>query len=228
MEAGKIIQSGKYNELVEGGGAFKHLVEAHGDAMGSSYQRDVEGDEQELELEVAKLEKSRSQGSMMLRNLSRARSRQVSQQEQESPAQLTQQEEREVGDQGWAVYIKYIRTAHGWVVFFMGIVTQTIFVVGQMAANYWMATRVSDQGTSDILLIGVYSGMSILSGIFVFLRSQYNVALGLKASKSFFTQLIMCLFHAPMAFFDSTPMGRILSRVWVFFWSLSHLFISLI
>ncbi|KAA8520907.1 hypothetical protein F0562_011580 [Nyssa sinensis] len=36
---------------------------------------------------------------------------------------------------------------------------------------------------------------------------------GLVASKSIFSKLMTCLFRAPMSFYDSTPMGRILSRV---------------
>jgi ABC-type multidrug transport system fused ATPase/permease subunit len=37
--------------------------------------------------------------------------------------------------------------------------------------------------------------------------------MGLKASRTFFTRITNSLFHSPMAFFDSTPTGRILSRV---------------
>eukprot|EP01018_Ginkgo_biloba_P020837 Gb_12924 [translate_table: standard] len=40
-----------------------------------------------------------------------------------------------------------------------------------------------------------------------------HIILGLQASKSFFFELMTSLFRAPMAFFDSTPLGRILSRV---------------
>ena len=36
--------------------------------------------------------------------------------------------------------------------------------------------------------------------------------LGLKASKAFFTSFNTAIFNAPMLFFDSTPVGRILTR----------------
>uniref|UniRef100_A0A0D6QX25 ABC transporter C family member 10 n=1 Tax=Araucaria cunninghamii TaxID=56994 RepID=A0A0D6QX25_ARACU len=42
---------------------------------------------------------------------------------------------------------------------------------------------------------------------------QNRVILGLEASKSFFSELMTSLFRAPMAFFDATPLGRVLSRV---------------
>ncbi|KAL9690109.1 hypothetical protein QQ045_010503 [Rhodiola kirilowii] len=44
-------------------------------------------------------------------------------------------------------------------------------------------------------------------------RSISTVFLGLQSSKSLFTQLLNSLFRAPMSFYDSTPLGRILSRI---------------
>ncbi|CAB4301978.1 unnamed protein product [Prunus armeniaca] len=43
--------------------------------------------------------------------------------------------------------------------------------------------------------------------------SLTTVVLGLEASKSLFSQLLNSLFRAPTSFYDSTPLGRILSRV---------------
>ncbi|GJR88088.1 RNA-directed DNA polymerase, eukaryota [Tanacetum coccineum] len=54
--------------------------------------------------------------------------------------------------------------------------------------------------------------LSALSTIFVFLRSFLVTLLGLKASKSFFNKFTDSVFNAPMVFFDSTPIGRILTR----------------
>ncbi|GJR32090.1 ABC transporter C family member 8-like protein isoform X1 [Tanacetum coccineum] len=47
---------------------------------------------------------------------------------------------------------------------------------------------------------------------FLFLRSFFVTLLGLKASKSFFNKFTDSVFNAPMVFFDSTPVGRILTR----------------
>lgn len=217
MEGGEITQSGKYDTLLKDGSAFKNLVNAHEDAMGTVHHHEEEVIPMDL---PAKLNKSETESERILRSLSQSRSRRGSRREKpEAPAveapltQLTQQEERETGDQGWEVYIEYIRVANGWLMFSLAFISQAIFVLGQMAANYWMATRVNDPRTKDGLLIGVYAALSITSGVFVFLRSRFSVFLGLRASKNFFSLLVVRLFRAPMAFFDSTPMGRILSRV---------------
>ncbi|KAK9914395.1 hypothetical protein M0R45_038176 [Rubus argutus] len=45
------------------------------------------------------------------------------------------------------------------------------------------------------------------------LKANKAVVGGLETSKSLFSQLLNSLFRAPMSFYDSTPLGRILSRV---------------
>ncbi|KAG0588980.1 hypothetical protein KC19_2G282400 [Ceratodon purpureus] len=220
MEGGEIAQSGKYYALLEEGRGFKQLINAHEDAMGTVHHQN---NEVKVELEKKEVNdmlcRSESETQKMLVALSQSRSRRGSQREREPvpvilPAtQLTQQEEREVGDQGWSIYLQYVRVAKGWIMWWAGFICQGIFVLANIAANYWLATRVNDPGTSDASLIGVYASLSIMSGIFVFLRSRFSVLLGLRASSNFFRSLIVCLFRAPMSFFDSTPMGRIISRI---------------
>eukprot|EP01018_Ginkgo_biloba_P036053 Gb_00343 [translate_table: standard] len=76
-----------------------------------------------------------------------------------------------------------------------------------------MVAKVQSSQVSYLLLITVYAAIGFTSSIFLFLRSIFVVILGLQASKSFFFELMTSLFRAPVAFFDSTPLGRILSRV---------------
>jgi ATP-binding cassette subfamily C (CFTR/MRP) protein 2 len=218
MEGGEIAQSGKYDTLLEEGRGFKQLINAHEDAMGTVHHHDNDDaiDEFLGNKEVINEMLNRSESQRMLMALSQSRSRRGSQREREGPVpatQLTQQEEREVGDQGWSIYLQYIRVANGWIMWWLGFISQGIFVLANIAANYWMATKVNDPATSDAKLIGVYASLSVMSGVFVFLRSRFNVLLGLRASANFFRLLVTCLFRAPMSFFDSTPMGRIISRV---------------
>ncbi|KAB1202796.1 putative ABC transporter C family member 15 [Morella rubra] len=49
-------------------------------------------------------------------------------------------------------------------------------------------------------------------GLKPYIQSFYVVVLGFGASRSIFSTLMTSLFRAPMCFYDSTPMGRILSR----------------
>jgi len=62
----------------------------------------------------------------------------------------------------------------------------------------------------------------------VFFRSFIIAHLGLKASKAFFSGLTDSIFRAPMLFFDSTPVGRILTRVRLYSHSFYDIFSTII
>ncbi|GAU27411.1 hypothetical protein TSUD_356470, partial [Trifolium subterraneum] len=59
--------------------------------------------------------------------------------------------------------------------------------------------------------------ISFASAAFVYVRSYLTALLGLKASTAFFSSFTKAIFNAPMLFFDSTPVGRILTRANIFF-----------
>ncbi|CAM8906066.1 unnamed protein product [Rhodiola kirilowii] len=82
-----------------------------------------------------------------------------------------------------------------------------------LAQNSWMAANVDNPDVSTLKLIIVYLAIGFTSTLFLLCRSISTVFLGLQSSKSLFTQLLNSLFRAPMSFYDSTPLGRILSRI---------------
>ncbi|KAK9665355.1 hypothetical protein RND81_14G106900 [Saponaria officinalis] len=76
-----------------------------------------------------------------------------------------------------------------------------------------MASNVDNPHINPPKLIMIYFIIGICSALFAPLRSLALVTLGMNSSKSFFSELLNSLFRAPMSFYDSTPLGRILSRV---------------
>ncbi|KAM5549208.1 hypothetical protein ABKV19_000583 [Rosa sericea] len=76
-----------------------------------------------------------------------------------------------------------------------------------------MAANVDNPNVSSLQLIVVYPSIGFSATFILLFRSLLTVVLGLEASKSLFSQLLNSLFRAPMSFYDSTPLGRILSRV---------------
>ena len=88
----------------------------------------------------------------------------------------------------------------------------------QVGSNYWMAwaspSREGDTGNSSTTkLILVYTALSFGSSLFVIVRTLFVYMCGLFISQKYFLDMIRCIFRAPMTFFDSTPIGRILNRV---------------
>lgn len=128
-------------------------------------------------------------------------------------SQLTEEEEKEVGDVGWNAFTHYIIISKGLIYACCSAVSQCGFVAFQAAASFWLAFSVQDPEKSSLLVVGIYTLISLLSAVFVYFRSLFAVLLGLKASQSFFNGFTNSIFNAPMLFFDSTPVGRILTRV---------------
>ncbi|KAK8989741.1 hypothetical protein V6N11_064158 [Hibiscus sabdariffa] len=203
MDGGQITQSGSYEELLMAGTAFEQLVNAHRDsitAMGS-WNSDGRGESQGIAPEMSNVcypTKQNSEGEISVKG--------------PPGIQLTQDEEMEIGDVGWKPFMDYVSISKGSVYLSLGILTQSTFVILQAASTYWLAFAIQIPNMTNSVLIGVYTGIATLSAVFVFFRSHYAAHLGLKASKPFFSGLNNAIFKAPMLFFDSTPVGRILTR----------------
>ncbi|PIA49180.1 hypothetical protein AQUCO_01300204v1 [Aquilegia coerulea] len=127
--------------------------------------------------------------------------------------QLIKIEERETGDSGLKPYLQYLNQNKGYLYFSLSICVHLIFVIGQILQNSWMAANVENPRVGELRLIIVYLIIGFASFFFLLVRSLSAVSLGMESSKSLASQLLSSLFRAPMSFYDSTPLGRILTRV---------------
>ena len=207
MEGGKVTQSGSYEELLRSGTAFEQLVNAHKNSVTVlEFSSDEQGKTQKLDQNL--LEKSH--GSLPTKENSEG---EISMNGLSQMDQLTEEEETEIGDVGWKPFMDYLLISNGVLLMALGIITQSGFIALQAGSTYWLAVGVRIPNISNALLIGVYSAISTMSAVFVYLRSFFAASLGLRASKTFFAGFTNSIFNAPMLFFDSTPVGRILTRV---------------
>ncbi|XP_021764948.1 ABC transporter C family member 10-like [Chenopodium quinoa] len=201
MSDGEILKSGPYHQLLDSSQEFLDLVNAHKETAGAERPSEVKTSETERQSYTAKEIKKIKKTDI---------------EKQHVPPegdQLIKQEERETGDTGLKPYLLYLNQNKGYLYLSIAAICHMIFVTGQILQNSWMATSVDNPQVSTLKLIVVYLIIGASSTFFLLIRSLAAVALGLKASKSFFSQLMSSLFRAPMSFYDSTPLGRILSRV---------------
>lgn len=203
MEGGQITQSGSYEQLLKAGMAFERLVNAHKDAISTFGPTNPES---QGEVQKAYMVESENYGSNPTKENSKVEN-------SLKGVQLTKEEEKEIGDVGWKPFWDYIFVAKGLLLLITAIVTHSGFVALQAAATYWLALGIRIPKITSTMLIVVYSVISLTSAVFVYLRSYIAALLGLKASKAFFSGFTNAIFKAPMLFFDSTPVGRILTRV---------------
>ena len=212
MEGGQVSQQGKYSELLESGTAFEKLVSAHQSSItaldtSANQQNQVQGQLVPDENIVPSALQATRQASDI----------EVAAKGPSATIQLTEEEEKGIGDLGWKPYKDYINVSQGAFQFSGMCASQVLFTCFQIASTYWLAVAVQMDNVSAALLVGAYSGLSIFSCCFAYFRSLFAATLGLKASKAFFNGLMDSVFKAPMSFFDSTPVGRILTRVWILF-----------
>ncbi|KAK2353050.1 ABC transporter C family member [Trifolium repens] len=195
MEGGKVIQSGSYENLLTSGTAFEQLVSAHKDTI-TDLNRDNEN-------------KNSSEIEVLTKNQSE---REISNIKGPIGTQLTQEEEKVIGNVGWKPFRDYINYSKGTFMLCLMILAQSAFLALQTASTFWLAIAIEIPKVTNVTLIGVYALTSFASAAFVYVRSYLTALLGLKASTAFFSSFTKAIFNAPMLFFDSTPVGRILTR----------------
>ncbi|XP_059276296.1 ABC transporter C family member 10-like isoform X1 [Lycium ferocissimum] len=189
MSEGKIIQSASFDQLLLSCEEFQNLIHAHGEATKS---------------ECSPQERTKS---------SEENIRQLCAEEQPVGEQLIKQEERETGYTGLKPYKQYLGQSNGFLYLLLAIFSHLIYMVGQLGQNLLLAADLQSSKTSKFNLILLYSSIGFGMSLTLFLRSYAVIDLGLKSSKSIFTKLLTSIFRAPMSFYDSTPLGRILSRL---------------
>ncbi|KAM3356161.1 hypothetical protein P3S68_022875 [Capsicum galapagoense] len=202
MQGGQITQSGSYNELLMSGMAFEQLVNAHRDAVAGLDPLTYKVEHEPYAGRGNELEETDKPYIV----------REDSQKEVTSKPgiQLTQEEEKETESAVWKIFLDYVVISEGPLFLCCNILAQAGFVAS--AASYWLAVAIKSAKISNIMVIGIYTSVSLLSTLFVYLRSIFAALLGLKESKAFFSGFTNSIFNAPMLFFDSTPVGRILTR----------------
>lgn len=210
MRDGMIVQSGKYNELLESGLDFGALVSAHETSMelvemgstmpGTSPRKSQPGNESPRNQDQSNGEK----GSL------------DSPKAEKGTSKLIEDEQRETGNVSCHVYKQYVTEAFGWWGVILVLAVSLAWQLSTMAGDYWLAFETSADHAASFnasLFIRVYSIIAAVSIVLVTVRSFVVAFYGLETAQIFFKQILYSLLHAPMSFFDTTPSGRILSRV---------------
>ncbi|KAF5820377.1 putative ABC-type xenobiotic transporter [Helianthus annuus] len=208
MRDGMIVQSGKYDELLESGMDFKNLVSAHETSMQLVEMEPTTSDN----ISPRPLQKSPSLHPREedQKALERSKSSSII-----GTSKLIKEEERETGRISLGVYKVYVTEAFGWWGVLIVLLFSLLWQAAQMSSDYWLAYETSDDRAASFnpsLFIEVYTAIAGVSFLMVFGRVISSTVLGLQTCQIFFKKILNSILHAPMSFFDTTPSGRILSR----------------
>ncbi|KAK1565421.1 hypothetical protein Q3G72_026221 [Acer saccharum] len=197
MAGGEILVAATYDKLLASTPEFQDLVNAHKNTAGSERHFDSASITKPVtsEEEIQKTNVEKEIITTPLRD------------------QLIKKEERERGDTGLKPYLQYLRHNKGPLFFSLQAVLHMLFIIGQVIQGYWLAVNIQNSHVSRVKLISIYSGIGCVLPVLMLVRSYTIALLGCRKSESIFSTLLTSIFRAPMSFYDSTPLGRILSRV---------------
>lgn len=221
MENGRIVEQGTYAELVASGSSFSRFAEEYGVAAIST----AEGDGDELDDKVDAVVENKPAVDSKQKGKGGAAGR-----------PLMQKEDQATGSVGLGTWKTYAKAANGWLtlpfvfggLLLMGASQDELLVVtvearagaetdppsppsllSQFALTWWQQRTFP---LSDGSYIGLYAGLSIGSAVFTFGLGVSTVAFGTSAARNLHHMALDKVARAPMSFFNTTPLGRIMSR----------------
>ncbi|TFK23810.1 ATP-dependent bile acid permease [Coprinopsis marcescibilis] len=201
MDQGRIIEQGTYVDLMANSTVFSRLVEDYGNA--ESDGEDEAGDaDKHTRRDVAK------------KDGLEAPSEAEAKVGKKSNAALIQEEERNMGAITGSIYSSYLKAAGGvswgpWLLILLTL-TQAASVGNTLFLGFWTAQTIP--GFSQGHYMGVYAGLGGVQAVFTFVLSFCYTLAALRASYTLGKRALQGVLRAPVSFFDTTPMGRVLSR----------------
>lgn len=128
--------------------------------------------------------------------------------------QSSLQEEKALGDVPLSVYYEWIKAAGGFRAALLITITYPVAQICNISSTVWL-TRWSNsvEQESDLYFLYVYLAINFAYTVLVYLQTVAVYRCGLEASRTFFIKLFRAIVAAPMHFFDTTKLGRIINRL---------------
>ncbi|TDL28197.1 ABC transporter [Rickenella mellea] len=189
MVDGRIAERGTYATLMSNEGAFASFVREFGSSE----------DEAEAPGEASGGEKAVDDTNVKKNNL--------------AGAQLMQTEERNTGAVSGAIYKAYLRAGNGRIIlpllFLSLIAMQGATVMSSYWLVYWQELKWHKPAG---FYMGIYAGLGFAQALGFFVMGSMFAFLTYFASQRLHSLAIERVMRAPMSFFETTPLGRIMNR----------------
>lgn len=204
LNEGRVVDFGSYRELISKGGDFARVIRDFSRQRGGD-----DGGKADIGVMTSKMMSSIGD-SWDTNNTVSAVTRANA---------LVCAEGVEVGSIKKEVLINYLRHV-GWLIVLLAFSGYTLCRVFDVACGLWISSWSRDsylpkeeqtvaRRTHRMI---VYAVLGTLMGLFAFLGTSMLNYGTIRASRSLHEKMMACMFDAPMSFFDTTPVGRILNR----------------
>ncbi|KAK0469882.1 ABC protein [Desarmillaria tabescens] len=192
LDDGCIIEQGTYQQLLADDGNFARLVTEFGGTSSSSEASNVNEDEG-LEAIKSKSAQASVKGTGKLEG------------------RLIVKERRTTGSLPWAVYRSYFSAGGGFITIPFVALAVALMQGSQILSSYtlvwWQANAFHRQFSFYQVL---YAGLGLSQALFTMILGISIDITSSLISRNLHKSALWRIFHATMAFFDTTPMGRIL------------------
>jgi len=128
------------------------------------------------------------------------------------PLMTSELQEREKGHVGLDVYRRWIKAGGGMVVAILILLGYAADQALSVTSKWWLTYWSQNTGGDKFEFLRVYALINLMSLIAIFMRVIAIVLIGLKASRILYEEVLDTVLRAPMSFFDTTPLGRIINR----------------
>ena len=196
MEAGRIEAVGTFNELMETNAGFARMMGEIAAGSKEAGERPLAADESG---EVA-AGKPKDDNFGVKDDGPQAKA-------------LMQAEERAVKSVSWNVYKAYIKASGSYLVapgvVFLLVIAQSCNIITTLWLGWWVSDKF---GLSRATYIGIFAALGIAQSLLMFAFSFALTIAGTKSSKVLMHEAMQSTLRAPMSFFDTTPIGRIVNR----------------
>ena len=234
MQDGRITEQGTFDDLIKANSGFSTLIANYG---GGANDEDEQEEEDRRQQEADEAEEKNQTPALIKRRLSRQTSagtpnsraggsrkgslkgsdaEAVEKQKKAAKAKLGELmsvEERSTGGVSLAVYKYYLSSLGGPLAILLLLFLIVMGTVTKMATDLWLAwwsEREFDYPVHVYML--VYAALGLSQCVFVFLLAFFVARLSTIGAVYLHDRSFASVTRAPLTFFDTTPLGRILHR----------------
>ncbi|CAG8565444.1 11234_t:CDS:10, partial [Racocetra persica] len=189
MEDGEIVEQGTYEELINANKSFAKLISEFGDSKDEMTTIDIETNEStEKKFLASPIPSTSSQGLMSL-------------------------EERTTGAVADKIYLTYIKAAGGLALIPLFLFLLVMMQGSNIGSNLWLSFWTSNNfALTTEQYMSVYCAWGVAESIFSVLVCLTLSFAGIAAARNLHKKAIQQILKAPINFFETTPLGRIINR----------------
>ncbi|KAF8969223.1 ABC transporter [Flammula alnicola] len=201
---GRLAEQGTYPDLMARGGEFSTFINEFGS---NEQEKKTQEEEQEEEAAIEGSDKKAAGDTKA------EKTREDKLKKSVAGAALMQVEERNTGAIAWDVYKDYMKAGHGEVVMPLLLLSLVLMQGATVLSSYWLVWwQEQSFHKPQGFYMGVYAGLGVAQAVASFFMGATFALLTYFASQRLHKVAIKRVMHAPMSFFETTPLGRIMNR----------------